>query len=300
MLTGNDVTDPALLKHRRRFLQGLGALLGATWAHRNAFAACADTPRIALSGDEKPNTLAEISGYNNYYEFSTKKEIVRHLAKDLVVTPWTVTVEGLVENPFTLDLDDLARLWPAEERLYRLRCVEGWSMVIPWQGIPLCRLIERAKPLSGARFVEFVSLLRPREMIGQRQPLLDWPYREGLRLDEAMHPLTLAATGLHGAPLPPQNGAPLRVVVPWKYGFKSPKAITHIRLVAEQPQTSWHRKAPAEYGFYANVNPDIPHPRWSQRREVRIGELAKRPTLPFNGYAEQVASLYAGLDPETR
>jgi methionine sulfoxide reductase catalytic subunit len=249
---------------------------------------------------EAPTPLADISGYNNYYEFSSDKRAVRVLAQALTVSPWTITVDGEVEQPFTVDIDDLQRLFGSEERTYRLRCVEGWSLVAPWSGFGLCRLLGRARPTSRARFVEFTSLHRPSEMIGQRVAGgLQWPYREALRIDEAMHPLTFAATGLYGAPLPRQNGAPLRIVVPWKYGFKSPKAITRIRLVNERPRTSWVAAAPSEYGFYGNVNPDVAHPRWSQARENRIGELRKRPTLFLNGYAAQVASLYAGLDPAT-
>jgi sulfoxide reductase catalytic subunit YedY len=221
------------------------------------------------------------------------------LAQALTLKPWTVHVEGEVEKPFTVDADDLARLFGVEERIYRLRCVEGWSMVVPWSGFALSKLIERARPTSRARFVAFESLQRSSEMIGQRGGSLPWPYREGLRIDEAMHPLAFAVTGLYGQSLPKQNGAPLRLALPWKYGFKSPKAITRIRLVNEQPPTSWSQLSPSEYGFYGNVNPQVAHPRWSQARENRLGELQKRPTLPFNGYAESVAALYQGQDPKS-
>ncbi len=251
----------------------------------------------AAAAEPEPLTAqADATGYNNYYEFSTDKKAVRILAQALEVRPWTVTVEGEVEKPFVLDLDSATQLFGSEERVYRLRCVEGWSMVIPWSGFPLRRLIERARPLSSAKFVEFVSLHRPSEMIGQRAARpFEWPYREGLRIDEATHPLTLATIGMYGAPLPRQNGGPFRVVVPWKYGFKSPKAVTHIRLVASMPVTSWNRLSPSEYGFYGNVNPEVPHPRWPQSREVRVGELRKRPTAYLNGYASEVAGLYAGM-----
>lgn len=299
-LTENDVTDSALFQGRRQLLQSLGLVLGAAWTGREAFpaGACATplTEAVRTSGGARPNTLDEISGYCNYLEFSSNKEAVRILAQELTLNPWTLTIEGEVEHPLTLHLDDLLRRFPGEERIYSLRCVEGWSMVIPWNGFPLCQLLSQTRPTSRAKYVEFVSLLRPKEMIGQRRPTLEWPFREGLRIDEAMHPLTLLATGVYGKEFPPANGAPLRVVVPWKYGFKSPKAITHIRLLSSPPSTTWSSKAPFEYGFFGNVNPDVPHPRWSQRRENRIGELRKRPTLPFNGYGEQVAHLYRGMD----
>ena len=300
--TENEVTPLDLFLDRRRFVLGAAAVLGSAWANRQAFAADCSTPlpdNIRLADGEKLSPLSDITGYNNYYEFTTDKKMVKHLAQALTVTPWQVTVEGECEKPFVMDLDDLRRLFGSEERIYRFRCVEGWSMVVPWGGFPLCKVIERARPTSRAKFVEFVSLRRPSEMIGQRGSTsgVDWPYREGLRIDEAMHPLTFAVTGLYGEPLPKQNGAPLRIAIPWKYGFKSSKAVTHIRLLAEQPVSSWARLAPEEYGFYGNVNPEIAHPRWSQARENRIGELRKRPTLMLNGYADQVAGLYAGMNP---
>lgn len=245
---------------------------------------------------ETPHAWDQITRHNNYYEFSSNKSVVWKLAEEFQPLPWTLTVEGEVERPRTWAIEDLMRRHAQEDRVYRLRCVEGWSMVIPWRGFALAALLKEAQPTSRARFVEFVSVLRPREMVGQRTGGLAWPYTEGLRIDEAMHPLSLMVTGLYGRPLPAQNGAPLRLAVPWKYGFKSIKAITTLRLVEHQPVSSWSRAAPSEYGFQANVNPEVPHPRWSQRREVRIGETAKRPTLPFNGYAQDVASLYTGLD----
>ena len=302
VFTENSVTDPALYRDRRRFIQSAGLLLGSAWLGREALAknVCHTklNPDLLRAGGERPNTLQEITSYNNYYEFSTNKEAVRILAQELKTDPWTITVEGEVERPFKIDVADLITRYQQEERIYRLRCVEGWSMVIPWNGFSLCRLLKDARPTSEARFVEFVSLYRPEEMSNQRPGSLDWPYREGLRIDEAMHPLTFMATGLYGEVLPGQNGAPLRLVVPWKYGFKSAKAITHIRLLRHQPKTAWSEAVPSEYGFYANVNPDVPHPRWSQRRENRIGELHKRATRAFNGYADEVAHLYTGMDPK--
>jgi len=266
----------------------------AAWAPRIALpSTCRQTPVLDKL---KPNTLKQITHYNNYYEFSTNKEAVRILAQELTTDPWTLTIDGEVEKTITLDLEDIKKLFDEEERIYRLRCVEGWSMVIPWNGIPLCKIIKRAMPTSAAKYVAFTSLKRSSEMIGQRRGSLEWPYQEGLQINEAMHPLTFMATGLYGADLPKQNGAPLRLVVPWKYGFKSAKAITHITLTREQPVSSWNQLTPSEYGFLGNVNPDVSHPRWSQRRENRIGELRKRRTLPFNGYAEQVADLYRGID----
>jgi methionine sulfoxide reductase catalytic subunit len=253
----------------------------------------------AGAGTDSLTALADITSYNNYYEFSTDKKAVQVLAQTLTLKPWTLTVDGEVEKPYTVDADDLSRLFGSEERIYRLRCVEGWSMVVPWSGFALGKLIERARPTSRARFVAFESLKRSSEMIGQRSGTLPWPYQEGLRMDEAMHPLAFAVTGLYGQPLSKQNGAPLRLALPWKYGFKSAKAITRIRLLSEQPPTSWSTLAPSEYGFWGNVNPQVAHPRWSQARENRLGELQKRPTLPFNGYAEWVAYLYQGQDPKT-
>jgi len=248
------------------------------------------------AGGEAPHALEQIGRYNNYYEFSSNKEVVWKLAEAFKPLPWTLSVEGEVERPRRWAYDELLRRFAQEDRIYRLRCVEGWAMVVPWRGFSLAALLREAQPTSRGKFVEFVTVLRPAEMIGQRQPTLRWPYLEGLRVDEAMHPLALMVTGLYGQALPSANGAPLRLAVPWKYGFKSGKAITTIRLVEQQPVTTWMQAAPSEYGFYANVNPEVAHPRWSQRREVRLGDTAKRATLPFNGYAAEVASLYAGMD----
>jgi sulfoxide reductase catalytic subunit YedY len=248
---------------------------------------------------DTPNTYEAITNYNNYYEFSPDKEAPARLARTFKTSPWTVAVGGLVHKPRTYTMEELLERFPQEERIYRLRCVEGWSMVIPWRGFPLHRLLDDVEPASDARFVRFETVMRPEEMPGQRSSaggVYRWPYVEGLRLDEALHDLTLLVTGLYGKPLPPQNGAPLRLAVPWKYGFKSVKAIVKIDLVDKQPTTFWMAAAPHEYGFYANVNPDVPHPRWSQATERRIGELRRRKTLPFNGYAPQVAHLYAGMD----
>jgi sulfoxide reductase catalytic subunit YedY len=245
---------------------------------------------------DKLTPLKDITRYNNFYEFGTDKESPARLAGRLKNRPWTITVEGEVKNPQVYEIDQLMKLAPIEERIYRLRCVEAWSMVVPWLGFPLAELIKQAQPSASAKYVEFLSLYDPEQMPGQRSPVLQWPYREGLRLDEAMHPLTLLTFGLYGELLPKQNGAPVRIVIPWKYGFKSAKSIVKIRFVTKQPVTSWMQAGPNEYGFYANVNPDIDHPRWSQAKERRIGEFFKRPTLPFNGYAEQVESLYNGMD----
>ncbi len=239
--------------------------------------------------------LEAITNYNNFYEFDTSKGGVASAAKNFVTRPWAVSVDGLVDKPKVFDLDELLK-FPLEERIYRLRCVEGWSMVIPWIGFPLYKLLEKVNPTSQARYVAFQTLLDPARMPLQRTGVLDWPYVEGLRLDEAMHPLTILATGLYDEKLPPQNGAPVRLVVPWKYGFKSIKSVVKITLVADEPPTTWNIQAPNEYGFYSNVNPNVPHPRWSQATERRIGEFGRRDTLLFNGYAEQVAHLYQGMD----
>lgn len=242
------------------------------------------------------NSYEEITNYNNYYEFTTDKQGVAGLAKDFTVAPWTIEVSGLVNKPKTFGIEDLLKLFPQEERIYRLRCVEAWSMVIPWEGFALAGLLNMVEPTSNAKYVRFETVYRPEEMPGLRSPFYPWPYQEGLRLDEAMNDLAILATGLYGEPNVPQNGAPIRLVVPWKYGFKSIKSIVKIELVSEQPATLWNTSAPGEYGFYSNVNPDVNHPRWSQASERRIGEINRRPTLPFNGYGEQVASLYDGMD----
>ena len=239
--------------------------------------------------------LADITNYNNFYEFDTSKDGVAYAAQGFVTRPWTVSVSGLVNKPRTFDIDELLK-FDQEERVYRLRCVEGWSMVIPWTGFPLSKLLEKVEPNPQAKYVAFQTLLDPKRMPNQNTGVLGWPYVEGLRLDEAMHPLTILATGLYGETLPPQDGAPVRLVVPWKYGFKSIKSIVKITLVADQPPTTWSNETPDEYGFYSNVNPSVPHPRWSQATERRIGEFGRRKTLLFNGYGEEVAHLYEGMD----
>ena len=252
--------------------------------------------RSGFKVDEALTSFEDITNYNNFYEFSTEKRSVASAARGFVTRPWTVEVGGLVNKPRTFDLDDLAKLAPPEERVYRHRCVEGWSMVIPWVGFPLAALLKQVEPLSSARYVAFQTLHDPKRMPNQNTGVLDWPYVEGLRLDEALNPLTILATGLYGGTMPPQDGAPIRLVVPWKYGFKGIKSVVKITLVDEQPPTTWNIQSPNEYGFYSNVNPGVDHPRWSQRTEHRIGEFTSRNTLLFNGYADQVAYLYEGMD----
>lgn len=246
--------------------------------------------------DEPRTPVESVVNYNNFYEFTTDKQMVAEKATRFAARPWMISVEGLVRRPAAFDVDDLLKLFPLEERIYRMRCVEAWSMVVPWIGFPLAKLLERVEPTADAKFVAFETLFDPERLPNQRSAVLDWPYVEGLRLDEARHPLTILAAGLYGRLLPGQNGAPLRLIVPWKYGFKGIKSIVKIRLVAERPRTTWNASAPGEYGFYANVNPAVPHPRWSQATEQRLGESGRRATLPFNGYAEQVAELYRGMD----
>ncbi|MBC9246052.1 protein-methionine-sulfoxide reductase catalytic subunit MsrP [Paracoccus sp. 11-3] len=291
-LKWSDVTPKDVWLNRRNFLAG-GAALTAT-------PALALTGRpSALSTDEKLNTLEEITNYNNFYEFGTGKTDPAQNAGALTTDPWSVEIGGLVDRPGSYGVDDLAPPDALEERIYRLRCVEAWSMVIPWIGVPLASVLEKVGVQPGAKYVAFQTLLRPEEMPGQNYPFIRWPYVEGLRLDEAMHPLTILATGLYSDPLPNQNGAPIRLVVPWKYGFKSIKSVVRITLTAEQPPCSWQQLQPSEYGFYANVNPEVSHPRWSQASERRIGAGlfgGRQETLMFNGYADQVASLYAGMD----
>jgi methionine sulfoxide reductase catalytic subunit len=253
-------------------------------------------PTRTFDLDEAPTPYQSATTYNNFYEFGLDKDDPARNAHTLLARPWTISVEGAVGTPRTIDIDTLLSWFPLEERVYRMRCVEAWSMVIPWLGFPLSSLIARLEPTGNARFVEFTTLLDQGQMPGQRIPVLKWPYIEGLRMDEAMNPLTLMAVGLYGKVLPNQNGAPLRLVTPWKYGFKGIKSIVKIRFTEEQPVNTWQLAAPREYGFYANVNPEVDHPRWSQATERRIGDFTRRPTLPFNGYGEYVASLYAGMD----
>jgi len=291
-ILASEITDERVYQSRRRFLAQAGLAAGATLLPERVWAAGL---RAGRQTDEL-TPLKDVISYNNFYEFGTGKDDPAKNAGSLKTRPWTVAVDGEVARPRAFDIDELWRTFPPEERVYRLRCVEAWSMVIPWLGFPLQSLLKAVEPTSHAKFVEFTTLYDPAQMPGQRRDILPWPYVEGLRLDEAMHPLTILALGLYGKALPNQNGAPVRLVVPWKYGFKSIKSIVRIRLVREQPRTTWNAVAPREYGFYANVNPTVDHPRWSQARERRIGEFRKRDTLMFNGYGEQVASLYRGMD----
>lgn len=314
-IKSSEITDKQIYLNRRLFMRG-AALAGTVTAtgllYRKLNPPPVETPkgeRIAsfatqaseegvtkgYSTKEELTPFDDITNYNNFYEFSTNKTSVAPEAKGFVTKPWSVAVSGLVNKPKTFDLEELLK-FQLEERIYRLRCVEGWSMVIPWIGFPLSKLLEKVEPTAQARYVAFQTLLDPQRMPNQRTGVLDWPYVEGLRLDEAMHPLTILATGLYGEMLPPQNGAPVRLVVPWKYGFKSIKSIVKIELVPNEPPTTWNIQAPNEYGFYSNVNPNVAHPRWSQARERRIGEFSMRETLLFNGYADQVAHLYQGMD----
>lgn len=299
-IAASELTSESIYQRRREFLKGtaglaLASALPGLLASR-AEAALPGFRKTSFGQDEKQNSLEEITTYNNFYEFGTDKEDPAKNAHSLRTRPWTVAVEGECLRPKSWDIDALTKAFPMEERIYRMRCVEGWSMVIPWLGFPLAALLKEVQPTGKAKYVEFVTLNDPRQMPGVRWPVLDWPYVEGLRLDEAMHPLTLMSVGLYGKELPNQNGAPIRLVVPWKYGFKSAKSIVKIRLVEKQPTSSWMAATPREYGFYSNVNPAVDHPRWSQARERRIGEFFKRKTEPFNGYAEQVAGLYRGMD----
>jgi len=305
----SDITPQAVYEKRRQLIQAAAAgsfgLALAPWFSREALAAntqtLAATPNPLYLGKDDLTPMKDVTGYNNFYEFGTDKRAPAENASTLQTRPWTITVEGLVKKPMTFDIDALLKLAPMEQRVYRLRCVEGWSMVIPWDGYPLSSLLSKVEPLGSAKYVEFVSLADRKQMPGVNSPILDWPYREGLRLDEAMNPLTLLTFGLYGEVLPKQNGAPVRVIVPWKYGFKSAKSIVKIRLTEEMPITSWYKYAPNEYGFYSNVNPAVDHPRWSQASERRIGDpkgvfAPKIKTQMFNGYGDQVASMYAGMD----
>lgn len=290
-----EATDEGLYLNRRALIAGmagsgllpsaaLGAGLPALMANRT------------MTLDEEITSYDSATHYNNFYEFGTGKEDPAANAGTLRPAPWTVQIGGLVERPQTIDASKLIRAFSLEERVYRLRCVEAWSMVIPWVGFPLAKLIDFVRPLSGARYIAFRTLDDPKRMPGQRSPVLEWPYIEGLRMDEARNPLAMLVVGMYGRVLPNQNGAPIRLVVPWKYGFKSIKSIVRIDFIARQPPTSWQRSAPGEYGFFANVNPEVDHPRWSQKRERRIGDFLPRRTLPYNGYADQVAGLYRGMN----
>ncbi len=296
-IQSSEITDEKIFRHRRKFLTEAGLAMAGI-----SLAACApkklDVPNSCLPVPVgAPNTIEEITSYNNYYEFGTDKSDPAKNAKTLVTNPWAVNVEGEVNKPKKFDLDELMKIAPLEERIYRFRCVEGWSMVVPWMGFPLSALLKIVEPNSNAKYVQFATIYDKAQMPLAKFSGLTLPYVEGLRIDEAMHPLTILATGLYGKSLPNQNGAPIRLVVPWKYGFKSIKSIVNIRLMAEQPRTTWNMMASDEYGFYSNVNPEVDHPRWSQASERRLPGLFKSTqTLPFNGYCDQVASLYSGMD----
>lgn len=311
----DEITPPSVYLNRRNFLRAsvLAATAVATGAiyRRLNYVSMTTIKTAAIAGlsaatnapadsgftvNEPETSFEDITHYNNFYEFSTDKQGVADAAANFKTDGWKVSIEGLVNKPRTFSLDEILGIAPPEERIYRMRCVEAWSMVIPWAGYSLSKLLEVVEPTSAARYVAFQTLLDPSRMPGQRSDVLNWPYVEGLRLDEAMHPLTILASGLYGKALPPQDGAPIRLVVPWKYGFKGIKSIAKIILTADQPRTTWSEYAPDEYGFYANVNPHKDHPRWSQATEQRIGESGRRPTLMFNGYEEQVGHLYAGMD----
>ena len=312
-VSSSEITDESLYLRRRDFLRQAaptaGALAAGDWisackkSDGSDDAGTAASP-VALtatrnakfSTSEQPTSFDKATTYNNFYEFGTDKSDPSQYAGSLVTKPWTVEIGGEVNKPGTIGLEDLLKPFTLEERVYRHRCVEAWSMVIPWIGIPLGDVIKRFEPNSFARFVAFRTLDDPEHMPGQRSGVLDWPYREGLRLDEAVHPLTLLVVGMYGRVLPNQNGAPLRLVIPWKYGFKGIKSIVSINLVASQPETTWNMEGPSEYGFYSNVNPEVDHPRWSQKTERRIGDFLRRPTVLFNGYGEEVAGLYTGMD----
>jgi len=306
-IRSSEITPRSVYLNRRKFLAG-AAIAGAVLATGTRLRRLVNPTTVAEAGNKidgikkSPFSTTEtitpyndVTHYNNYYEFSTTKEEPANLAKNFRSRPWKVKIEGLVDKKQELDVDEIIKMAPPEERIYRHRCVEGWSIVVPWVGFSLSELIKRVNPQSKAKFVEFTTLLDPSRMPGQNRGVLEWPYVEGLRMDEAMHPLALLCFGMYGEELPNQDGAPLRLVVPWKYGFKSAKAIVRIRFTEKQPLNTWNVSAPNEYGFYSNVNPNVDHPRWSQAKERRLGEFFKRPTLMFNGY-DQVASLYSGMD----
>jgi len=302
---GSEITPYDMYLNRRAFIFGAAAVIalgpGGAPAAQSAGQPLKATPNPAYKVEDPPTPMKDVTTYNNFYEFGVNKEDPARLGHTLKPRPWSVRVDGLVLKPQTFDIDDILKMAPLEERVYSLRCVEAWSMVIPWIGFPLATLLKRVEATGQAKYVEFTTLLDPEQFPGQKKGLfnlasLDWPYTEGLRLDEALHPLTLLTVGLYGQVLPNQNGAPVRVVIPWKYGFKSAKSIVRIRLTDTEPKTAWNKSAPQEYGFYSNVNPTVDHPRWSQATERRIGEFRRRKTLMFNGYADQVGSLYAGMD----
>ena len=307
-IKSSEITSKELYLNRRQFILAASATavsagavlsgLDTSLSTRQVIAGekLGDLRKSSFSTSEKLNSFKDITTYNNFYELGTDKGDPAENAKYLTTRPWTVAVEGEVKKPKTYDIDALMKVAPLEERVYRLRCVEAWSMVIPWVGFPLSAIVKLAEPTGNAKYIQFITLQDPKRMPGQKVPVLEWPYVEGLRMDEAMHPLTILGVGLYGETLPAQNGAPIRIVVPWKYGFKSIKSIVKIRFVEKQPPTAWNVMQSQEYGFYSNVNPEVDHPRWSQATERRIGEFFRRKTLIFNGYGEQVADLYRGMD----
>jgi len=294
-LKSSEITPESIYLDRRQFVGTAGALALGSVLAPSALQALSRTGGFAAQG-EKLTSEADATSYNNFYEFGTDKDEPKDQAKNFKTKPWTIAVEGMVKQPKTFAFEDLVKGLPLQERVYRHRCVEAWSMVIPWQGVQVRDVINRCEPLPSAKFVEFTTLLDPTRMPGQRRSVLPWPYTEALRMDEAMHPLALLVTGMYGKPLPNQNGAPLKLVVPWKYGFKGGKSIVRLRFTDKMPHTTWNVAAPSEYGFFANVNPTVDHPRWTQAKERRIGQFLKIPTLMFNGYSQQVASLYSGMD----
>ena len=300
-ILGSEITSYNTYLNRRKFIKGaaITSLSASISSKLNAFH---DNSSISfddeLDKNDKLNTFEEITTYNNFYEFGTGKTDPSNFSDDFKPRPWSINIEGLVEKPSSLNLEDLLKFFTIEDRIYRLRCVEAWSMVIPWQGFSLSNLIKKVKPKSNAKYIQFVTVFRPNEMPGQKRRILPWPYVEGLRMDEAMHPLTILSTGMYGHDLLNQNGAPLRLVVPWKYGFKSIKSIVAIRFLENQPATTWPQTNPSEYAFYSNVNPEVDHKRWSQATERRIGEFKRRPTLMFNGYEEEVSYIYKNMDLE--
>tara|TARA_Y100001970_G_scaffold161894_1_gene197939 strand:+ start:202 stop:1113 length:912 start_codon:yes stop_codon:yes gene_type:complete len=292
----SEITPENIYKNRREFIKKFGITAGSVFLSQNLNLSACAAPK---KEDLKLTEYRYITTYNNYYEFGTGKSDPVERSEKFRTTPWDVVIDGEVENPLKLSIEEITKMFPAEERIYKLRCVEGWSMVIPWLGFPLNKILKKAQPTSKGKFVKFTSILDPEQMIGQRFPILDWPYKEGLRIDEAMHDLTIIVTGLYGKKLPNQNGSPLRLMVPWKYGFKSSKAIVNIKLVEKMPISSWMKASPNEYGFYSNVNPRVDHPRWSQATERVIGEGIISPRIPttmFNGYGDEVAGLYSGMD----
>jgi sulfoxide reductase catalytic subunit YedY len=303
-IKSSEITPKKLYMNRRKFIANSAALTGLGLLNPESLFALQEEQKIKLkiakkgkfTVDEKLTSYQDATGYTNYYEFSTGKRETIILAKDFKTHPWEVSIEGEVKEPFKLSIDEIINMFPLEERVYRWRCVEAWGMIIPWIGFPLAGFIKKCEPTSDAKFIEFTTIYAPKQMPGLKTRVLPWPYVEGLRMDEAMHPLTILSVGMYGEILPNQNGAPLRLVVPWKYGFKGAKSIVKIRFTKKMPKTAWNKQKPEEYGFYANVNPNVDHPRWTQATERRIGEEGRRKTLMFNGYTDEVGSLYSGMD----